>query len=439
MKNVFFAVSALLITSLILSSCSKTYLAQQKEYDDMYYSASDRSKLEASSQEFYVENFTEDYKQPLEEDQLNEYADVNYSSKTVNPEYIAKYTSEILSEEETTSETEYFVEDYDKNNVTAEGSNVTTGNANANYNWNRAPGFGFYPSLSYGYGYSPFFPSPYYGGSGFRLSVSYGFGSPYSSFYNPYSSFYNPYGFNSFYGYNGFYDPYDPFYWDRWRYGSAYSSGYAQGYYTGSSLNSGSYGSNDYNTGVVSVRKVTRAPRTTRGTSNYSRNYNDNRSGNDDNRVYIDRGSVAVKSGRTSTGARNNYYKRTRTRSTDDASTRTSQQRTRSYNDSGNYTQTSRSGSSTSRYSRTSTSTSRNYSGSTGRSSRNFRFGSNTNRSSGTYRGSNVRSSSSYRSGSSPSRTRSYSSGSSGSSRSFSSGTRSSGTRSSGSAGRRKQ
>ena len=246
----------------------------------MYFSASDRAKLEASTQEFYSENFTEDYKQPLEEDRLDEYADVNYSSKTVNPEYIAKYTSETLSEEESSSETEYYVENYDNNNVSAEGKNVTTSYANADYNWRRAPGFGFYPSLSYGY--SPFCPSPYYGGSGFRLSVSYGFGYPYSSFYSPfssfyypYSSFYNPYRYNSFYGYNRFYNPYDPFYWDRWRYGSAYASGYAQGFYTGSSFYGGGYGTD--NTGIVSVRKVTRAPRTTRGASNYSRNNNDYR------------------------------------------------------------------------------------------------------------------------------------------------------------------
>ena len=84
MSKIYSPLSTLLIAVWILSSCSKNNLAHKTEVDDMYFTSQDRQALEASTKTF-DENFVENYENPLDEKQVEEYADVNYSSKTVNP------------------------------------------------------------------------------------------------------------------------------------------------------------------------------------------------------------------------------------------------------------------------------------------------------------------------------------------------------------------
>src|SRR5690606_34051830 len=63
--------------ALLVSSCSPDQIAQTSEYDDMYFTAHDRT-LTASTQ---TVPYTGQQSRSREED---------YSSKTVNPEYIAR-------------------------------------------------------------------------------------------------------------------------------------------------------------------------------------------------------------------------------------------------------------------------------------------------------------------------------------------------------------
>ena len=424
---------ALLFISFAIASCSKSYVAQTGEYDDMYFTSVDRDKLEASSKEFYAENFVEDYKEPLEDNRLQEYSDVNYSSKTVNPEYIAKYTNEGLEEDEAA----YFDDNYSKSEIDEiTKTNATSRNNYSNYN-SPGSGFGFYPSFSFGYGYSPWY-TPYFG-SAFSLTFSRGWGYPYSPAFRPYSGFYDP-----FYNPYGYYNPYRYGYgsrWDSYGYGSPYSPGYGYGSWCPSPYaSSGGYPyyyptqtvvANSDPGNVVSVRKVTRSPRTTRGTSNGTGNNNYRLA--DDNRVYLDNRGKVEKVVQNSSNSRNNYYRRTRASSVTTADTRgyqRSNSRSSSLNESTTYLRTRGTGSSSSGYSRsTRTAAGRSAAKSTG-----FRYGSTTNRSSSSsFKGSNLRStsSSSYKpsSGSSIRSTPSRSGSSSRSSSKTSGATRTSGKR----------
>ncbi len=453
MKKLILGFSGLLITLSILSSCSKSNIAQNNEYDDMYFSSVDREKLTASSKEFYDQNFNETYQEPLSSDQVLDYSDINYSSKTINPEYIAKYASNDLQEEADTEEsTEYFDKDYNKSEDSGSDASDIKPERYSSYSGSNAGGFGIYPSFAFGYssgfGYNPYGYNPYgnspwgynpyrygdpfgyypsYGSPYYGSSLRFTFGRPFG-YYNPYSSFYSPWGYSPYYGYSraGYAFCPSPAYYGG---GRGYGSGSSY-YYTRNDVSSA-------NSRIVSVRNVTRGPRSSKGKLNTQRNgSNDYRSGDGDNRFYPGSGSTVASNGRTSNSGdqRNNYYKRTRTRNTSDANTRGYQKTSRSYNDSENYSRTRTSVPSSSNYSRSSRSSYKtgNSRGSIFRNSNGI-SGLNT-RSSGSRRSSFSTPSRSRSSGtsfrSSGSSSRSFSSGSSrsssGSSRSSSGSSRSS-------------
>ncbi|MEP2771302.1 MAG: hypothetical protein ABJH05_04090 [Fulvivirga sp.] len=86
--------------------------AVAQEYDDMYFSAKDRKQVKYVSDDKAV---TQDLNQVS---QVSQNPAESFSSKTVNPEYIAKYQA--ASQQEATAEfadDEYFVEDYNDNNL----------------------------------------------------------------------------------------------------------------------------------------------------------------------------------------------------------------------------------------------------------------------------------------------------------------------------------
>ncbi len=320
---------SLLLGLIVLSSCSKNNLAQNSEWDDMYFSSIDREQLTASSKEFYAENFNKDYTKSLQSDQAIDYSDINYSSKTVNPEYIAKYTSDNIDQVAEESSDYY-------SNVTSDlyvpsSYSSTTG----------SNGWGIYPTFAFGMGTG-------YGGNpyGFRDPYGFGYGSRYNRFgsdlryrtaYSPYGyGYYSPYNYSSYYGQSAY------GYWSPYSYSSFYSPYYPASCpaYTGYNPQVAYYQqkNNRVNTSpenVISVRKVTRSPRSSRGSS-YGGNTDGQRSGSSGGKVYFADGSTISTSGRSS-GERNNYYRRTNTRTTSDNNTR-GYQSSRTYNTSTSYT-----------------------------------------------------------------------------------------------------
>ena len=195
-----------------------------QEYDDMYFSSSDRQKVSSKTK-------LSDQSTPLASTKYSAqgdyvYSEDSYSARTVNPEYIARYSgSETVSAEQ--PQTEYGSDDYYVAEETelvdpaeAYAQKIYGGNG-SNYPVNR------YSSFS-----SPFY-SPY------RAS-SFGRYSPYSrySIYSP-SSLYSPYSIYSPF-YDPFYDPYlDPYGYGGGRSGFRTSIGFGYGfgsYYSPSSF-----------------------------------------------------------------------------------------------------------------------------------------------------------------------------------------------------------
>ena len=206
----------------------------------MYFSASDREPVYASTAEYNeTTSFSEEYIEPLDQEAISEYEDINYSSKTINPEYIEKYSSEEFEGEGTSEEeVEYFDESYSKYD-TEDGYEKYLRDNNSNYIPNQYSSQGFSPRVNVGlgfgsgWGYSPYnwgYPRYGYGsfydpfgmptyGRGWNMSISYGWGMgsgwpaypyPYSTpgayfMDNPFFPSYYPYGRGPSYAGGGYY------------------------------------------------------------------------------------------------------------------------------------------------------------------------------------------------------------------------------------------
>lgn len=134
--------------------------------------------------EYAVQNNNPESFQSLSSVNTETYSQENFSSKNVNPDYIAKYQTENQAQEEG-------IVYFDENGETEKGqdidvyNNYTSNNGSSfNTGFNSAfnLGLGFaYGMGGYGMGgfYSPYY-NPFYGyGSGFRMSIGFGWGSPY--------------------------------------------------------------------------------------------------------------------------------------------------------------------------------------------------------------------------------------------------------------------
>jgi len=196
--------------------------AVAQEYDDMYFSAKDRKQVKYVSDDKAV---TQDLNQVS---QVSQNPAESFSSKTVNPEYIAKYQA--ASQQEATAEfadDEYFVEDYNDNNlnqVTNDFQNssqvaVRDRYGNISYFRDYSDVYWSDPFLYEGTVFDPFY-RPYYSRfgygnrwnrpwrSGWSVSVGWGWNS---WGYNPWNTGWSfntgwgwnsPWGFNYGYGYN---------------------------------------------------------------------------------------------------------------------------------------------------------------------------------------------------------------------------------------------
>ena len=450
----YFYISVVLLSFAILIAPS---MAQ--EYDDMYFNKSDRKTSKIEKADVFSDNgnasINSNYKKITESTET-------YSSKNINPEYIARYKSSEANEvndrslqNKSYSSDDYFVEGYDRNSYVGDTSNkidyaalamrdkMSYSNYNRSYaspSWRFRPymnmGMGFgYP---YGFGYDPFMMG--YGpmmsmGFGFGFGSGYGF-SPMS--YNlamSYGTGYNPWG--GWGGYPGYYNPYrmsgfyDP--WGMPMYG--YNPYFRNYYYGGFSpaviavANSGSI----YDQG----RRIEYKPRTTRSSVSSvrtDRNVENTRIASSEERVRVPSRAVSTSGARTSrdySKVQNEYYSRARRNSSSTQRISTSSA-TRS-----RYSRNIKNTSSSSRFN--SISSNKPSRSTTGLSSGNSRSYSGRSSYSGNSNG--VRRSSSSSSFSSPSRSSfsggsrssSYSSGSSGRSSSGASyGSRSSGSSRSG-------
>ena len=210
MKNFPIQTSSLILGALVLASCSTNKLATTGADDNLYFMASD-AKV---ATEYAVQNNNREQFQTLATTNEEALPQESFSSRNVNPDYIARYQAE---QDTVQDDIVYFDE---------EGSEEFSPDINA-YNNFRVAGSGnnssFNTSMAFGmgmmYGMSPWgmggFYDPFWGpGFGYRpglnLNIGFGFGRP---FYRP--------GF----GYGGFYDP-----WGMPMYGWGGYPGYGYGY-----------------------------------------------------------------------------------------------------------------------------------------------------------------------------------------------------------------
>ncbi len=253
LKPINFALS--LTLGLFLSTIGFQAIGQ--EYDDMYFTKSDRKTAKVEAKKSNASEVSAPaYKEAVATTE-------NVSSKNINPEYIARYKETESNDASAYGHQDYFVEDYNKDSLITrqidyaalnKRDQMSESNQNRNYSY---PSWGFSPYMSmgygmggygmrgygmpYGYGYDPFMmgygPSYSMGfgfGSGFYPSMSMGLSMAWGAGYNPWGGWgaypHSPYGM---YGY-------DPF-----AYGYGYPSYYGSRF--GSPYNSyGMYGMNSF-------------------------------------------------------------------------------------------------------------------------------------------------------------------------------------------------
>lgn len=219
-----------------------SFQAIGQEYDDMYFTKSDRKTAKIETKK----STTSEVSAPTYKEATSTTESV--SSKNINPEYIARYKESETSDESAYSDQDYFVENYNKDSLITrqidyaalnKREQMSQSNQSRNYSY---PSWGFSPYMSmgygmpYGYGYDPFMmgygPSYSMGfgfGSGFYPATSFSLSMMWGTGYNPWNSWgaypYSPYGM---YGYDPFYSYGYPSYYG---YGSGFYSRYGYGMY----------------------------------------------------------------------------------------------------------------------------------------------------------------------------------------------------------------
>ncbi len=178
------------------------FAVNAQESDDMYFRASDRTKVAASKPLMELSSRQSEQRTPINPTD-------SYSARNVNPEYISQSANSTVESEQVT----YFTSDYVPTSV---NQNIYNDRANWNYYGMNNPYMmgGMYP---YGVGrYNPYWGNsiwdPYgynsYYGSGLTFSMGMSWGlnswgySPWNSYYGMNSWAWDPYGYNSFWGWN---------------------------------------------------------------------------------------------------------------------------------------------------------------------------------------------------------------------------------------------
>lgn len=190
------------ITCLSLLLAMGVFAVNAQESDDMYFRASDRTKVAALKPLMELSSRQSEQRTPINPTD-------SYSARNVNPEYISQSANSTVESEQVT----YFTSDYVPTSV---NQNIYNDRANWNYYGMNNPYMmgGMYP---YGVGrYNPYWGNsiwdPYgynsFYGSGLNLSMGMSWGlnswgySPWNSYYGMNSWAWDPYGYNSFWGWN---------------------------------------------------------------------------------------------------------------------------------------------------------------------------------------------------------------------------------------------
>lgn len=343
MKNFSIKISAIILGGLTLVSCSANKLAVNDSQDNLYFMASD-AKI---ATQYAVQNNNPQQFESLSSLNSGAFEGNNFSSKNVNPDYIARYQTDSIQGNE---EVIYFDESIDENgqstgNIDAYNNYRVSGSGN---NSMSNPSMSFNMGMMYGMGMmNPFgmgMMSPF--GMGMMSPFGMGMMNPYrmGGFYDPfYNPFYSPWGFRP--GFNlslgfGFGNFYNPFWGPGLGYGFGgpmYGGypGFGYPVYGGRPiyvLPGGEYGD----------RRVVRGARPTRGSSLATSNMNPSnaaiqpstaraqarqdvlnaRSGGRSN--VINSGNNARTSARDFSSSQNDYYSNSRSRNTLNQSTRNS-------------------------------------------------------------------------------------------------------------------
>jgi len=211
-------IASTLLSIAVVFGAMAPSLAQSKEYDDLYFNASDRKTIS-------YEKINEPAKAAYDSKGSYAYEEESLSAKNVNPEYVAKYQApqKKAKKNDKYSSEEYYVEEADR----AEYADNRNTSYASNYYGSPAS---FSPYTTFGSSfYSPFYYDPFYDpfygpaaftpySSRFTMSIGFGFGFGTGWGYNPYRFGYGP----------GFYDPfYSPYR------GFAYNRGFYDGFYAG--------------------------------------------------------------------------------------------------------------------------------------------------------------------------------------------------------------
>lgn len=181
MKNLQVITTSFLLGSLAMASCSTSKVASTSAQDNLYFMASDAQ----IATEFAVQNNNPESFRNLATENPETYSQENFSSRNVNPDYIAKYQSDAQVQEDGTvyfdeagdAETVQNIDVYNNYSVNGNGSGFNNG-FNSAFSLGLGMGFGF---GGYGMGgfYDPFYNPFYRYGSGFRMSLGFGWGSPF--------------------------------------------------------------------------------------------------------------------------------------------------------------------------------------------------------------------------------------------------------------------
>jgi hypothetical protein len=307
----------------LLSSCATSEFASSEEYDDLYFTASDRTTVEFvklnEPQEANYERGSYVFDQQ------------SYSSKNVNPEYIAKYSNANQNSVNNApvQEQEYYVEETDRNTFDGASEPHVVNNfygPMGRFSTFGNPAFaGFGNPAFAGFGANPFFYDPFFdpffdpfwgptafARPGFNVGINFGFGWGGAFAFNRWNRW-NRWG-SPFWG-GGFGRP--------WGFRNAYALGFRDGFYGGGFfgrpsvvvINNESLGVRRNITRGRSNQRVSRAVNerdafATRGRSNTvnSRNAVTRGSRGARNARSITRGS----SNRDFTATQNEYYRRSR-------------------------------------------------------------------------------------------------------------------------------
>ena len=324
----------MLLTGFILTGLVSLSFAQV-ENDDMYFTASDRVKLNASRASSDSYAYNQKKKQLVELTGESPNPTDSYSARNINPEYASRQNSKVAKQDEQ----DYFVSNYNYQS----GSQYNNW-YNSYSSWNNNPWYSM-PSCLPAYGYSSF-GNPYYG---------------YNGYANPWG---NPYYYDSYYGnYPGTYAYYGG---STWGYGMnvyrPFGSGWGIGGGIGWAYNAGYYAQPQHvvivnNYGNTEMRQVTYGKRTGResgpGYANAaapSRSRNDVRPATNNNAAFTRTTAPTLT---TTTQKQEDYYNRSYRNSQQTAPARSSWSNTSSNSSNGrtsSYNNNSWSGSSSPTY-----------------------------------------------------------------------------------------